>query len=91
MNNKIYVLTKDCPKLNKEVGDWYEDTDIKKIERLIADGFIKELLAECPLCGEMRPYNEVYERMNPWTMEMDGVEEYEVMCDDCEEQMIGDI
>lgn len=46
---KVYILKKDCPKIGKEIGDYYNGEFRESIEDLLANGTIEEEV--CEMCG----------------------------------------
>jgi len=40
---------------------------------------------KCPECGKLKPANEVYERIDPYSYELCGDKQEYLMCNDCEE------
>ena len=46
---------------------------------------------KCPRCGKSKPENEVYERINPYDKEIHDWEHEELMCNDCDDDLAGDI
>jgi hypothetical protein len=39
---KVYILKKDCPRLGKEIGDYYNNEFAESIEELLERGIIEE-------------------------------------------------
>jgi hypothetical protein len=39
---KCYILKKDCPKIGKEIGDYYNSEFAESIEELMEKGIIEE-------------------------------------------------
>jgi C4-type Zn-finger protein len=46
---------------------------------------------KCPVCGKLKPHEEVYYRINPYQSEINGIEDEELMCNDCEHECAMDI
>ena len=42
LEKKQYILKKDCPKIGKEIGDYYSGEYAESIEELLAKGVIEE-------------------------------------------------
>lgn len=40
--HKQYILKKDCPKIGKEIGDYYNNEFSESIEELLEKGIIEE-------------------------------------------------
>lgn len=52
---------------------------------------MSEELKKCPECGDMKPADEVYERLDPYAHELSGDDTLYEMCDECERQKAMDI
>ena len=45
----------------------------------------------CPRCNTFQQENEIYERIDPYQKEINDIEMIEEMCNQCEEELKGDI
>lgn len=46
---------------------------------------------KCPTCEKEKPSDQVYDRINPFQSEVNGVEEEIFECDDCDQERRDDI